>query len=44
MALTAAREMAARCARSACDHWRASTVLDDIIMSFIDIIVSFLGK
>jgi hypothetical protein len=48
MALTAAREIPARFAKSACDHSRASrrasTRLDDIILSFIDIIVSNRGK
>jgi hypothetical protein len=48
MALTAAREMPARFARSACDHSRASrcacTVLDDMILSFTDMIVSLRGK
>jgi hypothetical protein len=48
MALTAAREMPARSASSACDHSRASrrasTGLDDMILSFMDIIVSLRGK
>jgi uncharacterized protein YjiS (DUF1127 family) len=48
MALTAAREIPARVAKSACGHWRANrracTVLDDMILSFIDIIVSLHRK
>jgi hypothetical protein len=47
MALTAAREIPARSASSACDHSRAarraSTGLHVMILSFIDIIVSFRG-
>src|ERR1017187_8143549 len=48
MALTAAREMPTRFAKSACDHSHASrracTVLDDMILSFMDIIVSLRRK
>jgi hypothetical protein len=48
MALTAAREIPARSASSACDHSRAirrvCTGLDDINVSFMDIILALCGK
>jgi len=48
MALTAAREIPARFAKSACDHSRAcrraNTGFIDMILSFIDTIASFAGN
>jgi hypothetical protein len=48
MALTAARDIPARCASSACDHCRASrrisTGLFAMFISLMDIIVSSQGK
>jgi hypothetical protein len=47
MALTAAREIPTRVAKSACDHLRAnrraSTGFDDMFLSYMDIIVSLWG-